>query len=170
MDKIARSHSSSPLCFLNASSKSTVSACHSMPSAVLPKPLKHLMPSALAAPVSPFRVLQAYDKCNSHVELLTACGTSLPSFMMAASCLPCSDPLFTSSRSRSPADRCVQLYLAAMRSHWVPLPLPGLQAGIVQRHAAVLAALRSCLVPLPLPGLQTGSILSSQWLLPNSTV
>jgi len=59
------------------------------------------------------------------LSVLTSCGTSLPSFMTLSSCCPVAEPDLTSSRSRSPADRWVSLYLATMRSHWVPLPLPG---------------------------------------------
>lgn len=45
--------------------------------------------------------------------------------MYVSSLWPVSVPAFTSARSKSPADRCVSLYLATILEHCVPLPLPG---------------------------------------------
>mmetsp|Transcript_24927 Transcript_24927/g.78928 ORF Transcript_24927/g.78928 Transcript_24927/m.78928 type:complete len:221 (-) Transcript_24927:217-879(-) len=57
--------------------------------------------------------------------MVTSMGTSLPSFIRVAHMVPISEPEATSSRRRSPAERCLWPYLATMRSHWVPLPEPG---------------------------------------------
>lgn len=61
----------------------------------------------------------------SKVIKLTSMGTSFPSFMICSHCCPSSEPDLTSSRNRSPADKCVWPYFATIFSHWVPLPLPG---------------------------------------------
>jgi hypothetical protein len=45
--------------------------------------------------------------------------------MIALSSFPRGDPDATSSRNKSPEDRCVKPYFWTMRSHWVPLPQPG---------------------------------------------
>jgi len=52
-------------------------------------------------------------------------GTSWPLSMTALILAASSVSLLTSSRNRSPLDRCVKPYLCTMRSHCVPLPLPG---------------------------------------------
>ena len=61
---------------------------------------------------------------HTSVHTLTA-GTSLPCFIISSSCFPWEVPLATSSLRRSPADRCVNPKSCTIRSHWVPLPLPG---------------------------------------------
>ena len=55
----------------------------------------------------------------------TSMGTSLPSFMICSHSCPSAEPLLTSSRSRSPAERWVKPYLSTILAHCVPLPLPG---------------------------------------------
>lgn len=52
-------------------------------------------------------------------------GTRAPSFIIFTNSCPRSDPVFTSSLSKSPVEICVKLYLATILSHKVPLPLPG---------------------------------------------
>ena len=51
--------------------------------------------------------------------------TSPPASMTALSSTPSWDPLATSARSRSPVLKCLYPNSLEMRSHWVPLPLPG---------------------------------------------
>lgn len=52
-------------------------------------------------------------------------GTKAPSFIIFTSSWPRSDPVFTSSLSKSPVEMCVNPYFATILSQRVPLPLPG---------------------------------------------
>lgn len=51
--------------------------------------------------------------------------TKSPFFMVSWSSRPLAEPEATSARSRSPVDKCENLYFATMRSHCVPFPQPG---------------------------------------------
>lgn len=44
---------------------------------------------------------------------------NFPSFMMPSSYFPSLDPVFTSSLSRSPVERCTKLYFLTRTSHWL---------------------------------------------------
>lgn len=55
----------------------------------------------------------------------TSLLTSPPFDIVSWSSLPLGEPEATSARSKSPVDKCENLYLATMRSHCVPLPQPG---------------------------------------------
>lgn len=57
--------------------------------------------------------------------LLLTVGTNFPSFIIAVSSWPLSDPLATSSRKRSPVEMWVNPYFWTILSHWVPFPHPG---------------------------------------------
>ena len=52
-------------------------------------------------------------------------GTSAPAFIMLLIISPFSEPLATSSLSKSPADKCMKPKLATSFAHYVPLPEPG---------------------------------------------
>lgn len=52
-------------------------------------------------------------------------GTRAPSFIIFTNSCPRTDPLLTSSLSKSPVEIWVNSYLATILSHKVPLPLPG---------------------------------------------
>lgn len=62
-------------------------------------------------------------KSTKYIPLTS--GTRSPFSIIAVSSFPRAEPDATSARSRSPVDRCVNPYFLTIRSHCVPLPLPG---------------------------------------------
>jgi len=64
-------------------------------------------------------------------------GTSSPLSIMDLILAANSVSLLTSSRNRSPLDRCVKPYFRTIRSHCVPFPLPGPPA-VLQTHVTTL--------------------------------
>mmetsp|Transcript_56227 Transcript_56227/g.137907 ORF Transcript_56227/g.137907 Transcript_56227/m.137907 type:complete len:213 (-) Transcript_56227:193-831(-) len=57
---------------------------------------------------------------------VTSTGTIFPSRIKSSIILPCADPFFLSSLSKSPADRCFALVNSAVSLlHCVPFPAPG---------------------------------------------
>mmetsp|Transcript_8209 Transcript_8209/g.23571 ORF Transcript_8209/g.23571 Transcript_8209/m.23571 type:complete len:357 (+) Transcript_8209:1677-2747(+) len=68
----------------------------------------------------PLRSIAAFRR-----PMVTPTGTSFPSFIRSAHIFPVSEPLATSARRRSPAERCLKPKSSTICSHCVPLPDPG---------------------------------------------
>jgi hypothetical protein len=58
-------------------------------------------------------------------SIVTCAGTILPSLIISLMVTPSAEPLATSSRSKSPAEKCAYPKWRVSRSHCVPLPEPG---------------------------------------------
>ena len=75
------------------------------------------------------RNLLAAQPCFSIAALIRrhgiSPGTRAPAFIMLLIISPFSEPLATSSLSRSPAERCANPCSATSFAHYVPLPEPG---------------------------------------------
>ena len=79
--------------------------------------------------------------------------------IMLLSSFPLGDFDATSSLSKSPDERWVKPYLWTMRSHWVPLPLPGPPKQSKRRRNQSPKGIVKRAVPLPCPF----AVISFQW-------